>query len=450
MAVFRQAKFLGFWAGIVIALVYFHLHGFVFNFSDETFILFPAERVAAGNVLYRDIVVTYTPAAIWLVALADKLLGASVLIGRILMVLVSLITSVGIYGLVRWVSTRRLSPYLAVMFYLVWGPFQINWPAPGMFSLASGVWACLFLINRGYFWAGMLTFMSFLFKQNFGLAMILTSLFYFRGRLTREYVFGLLVPAVVFFGYMVLNHSWWPFVNIFDVYVFKKFFMEGYASTPIGNVLYFGPIIIIVWFLVTFRKQKSWWLLAVFVGMYYLFGIRPVADYVHLVPLIAISGILLAVVNFPITILMIIFGFYLSLFGNYYRWGPSLVSQNYYDSNQMTRIYTTDSLSRKRDEIIKAVITWSDDSDAIMVDDYAPWLYFYSGKTNATRFIFITPNSLTPEWEAEMERRLTQKRTPLVITKNEDKDFYLIPYISDYYHKVDVVEGYSFWRRNET
>lgn len=442
MANIWKTKFLGFWAIILVSLLYFHLHGFVYHFSDETFVLLPAAQVAGGGVIYRDIVVTYTPGAIWAVALVDRLFGVSVLSGRILMIFVSLAASVGIYKLITRISRKRFAPYLAVLAYLAWGPFQINWPAPGMFAVATGIWSCLFLIDRRLFWAGILTALTFLFKQNFGVAILITGLFFFRGKISWRYGLGVTVLLAVTAVCLILTGAWWPFIDVFDTYVINKFIFSGYASTPIRSIFYFGPVFVAIWFLWVCRQKSKWWFLAVFVGTFFLFGIRPVADYVHLAPLIALSGILLVVVSYPAVIILILSGLYLSLFGNYYRWGPPIVHQNYFDRNQKTMVFTTAQLAVDRDKIIRSVNLWAKGNEQIVVDDYAPWIYFFGGRNNATRFIFIAPGSLTPKWNKEIEDCLENKNVGLIITK-EDR------VANSKFHLVETVQGFRFWRRND-
>src|SRR3990167_8376883 len=68
-----------------------------FAYYDEGFILHAAQRVLQGEVPYRDFDLIYTPGSVYLTAAAFKLLGESILTGRILMLLVSWLTGYLVY-----------------------------------------------------------------------------------------------------------------------------------------------------------------------------------------------------------------------------------------------------------------------------------------------------------------------------------------------------------------
>lgn len=428
---------------LLACLIFVHLHGFVYHFSDETFVLYPAARVAAGAVLYRDTIVTYTPAAIWVVAVAFRSFGVSVLTGRLVMVVVSLLGAIGVFKL-----TGRLE---AVVVYLFWGPFQINFPAPGMFAIVSGVWTCLALQKRRYFWAGVLVILTFLFKQNFGLAIFITSCFYLWGKSYRGFFLGISCSVFSVAFYLLLTNSLGPFIGVFYTYTFQKYLVERVTDTPVRNFVYLWPAFVAVWYIYTKRTLRSDWFLGVFLLSFWLLGIRPVADYVHLVPIIALSGILVSALNRPVTLALAILGLYFVLFGNYYRWGPPIRQQNFFDSDPRALVYSTASLTGDKREIISAVRQTAGNRQEIYVNGYAPWIYFFSERGNATRFEYVTPNILTPAWSAEIARDLEAKKVPLVLTVvgSEQNDYYEMSYIRSHYYPISVVRGFRFWRRNE-
>src|SRR3990167_9778051 len=68
-----------------------------FAYYDEGFILHAAQRVIQGELPYRDFDLIYTPGTVFLTAAAFKIFGESILAGRILSLLVSLLAVYLVY-----------------------------------------------------------------------------------------------------------------------------------------------------------------------------------------------------------------------------------------------------------------------------------------------------------------------------------------------------------------
>src|SRR3989344_756811 len=156
----------------LLVLIFFFNRGFAYY--DEGFILHAAQRILQREIPYKDFDLIYTPGTIFLTAAAFKIFGESILTGRILALLLGLLTSCLVYQVCFRATKNNLGSFLAVLLYLAWGPAHINFPWPSMFALTAGLTVLSFLPN--YFMVGIMTAVVFLMKQNFGIAVFLTML----------------------------------------------------------------------------------------------------------------------------------------------------------------------------------------------------------------------------------------------------------------------------------
>jgi 4-amino-4-deoxy-L-arabinose transferase-like glycosyltransferase len=116
-----------------------------YNFSkvnwDEGIILFGAERILAGQVLYRDFFSFYTPGSYYLLALLFKLFGSSILVGRAALVVYGGLFTALLYVLARRVCSRGSALFAAYLLTITCVPYRFlvlhNWD--------STLWACLAL-----------------------------------------------------------------------------------------------------------------------------------------------------------------------------------------------------------------------------------------------------------------------------------------------------------------
>src|SRR3989338_8150205 len=99
--------------GILIIIILFFFFNRGFAYYDEGFILHAAQRVLQGEVPYRDFDLIYTPGSVYLTAAAFKLLGESILTGRILMLLVSWLTGYLVYLICVKATNNRMGAFLA-------------------------------------------------------------------------------------------------------------------------------------------------------------------------------------------------------------------------------------------------------------------------------------------------------------------------------------------------
>lgn len=144
------------------------------DFNDEGATLYIADRVAQGDLLYRDAWWLWTPGVYYLLALSFKILGTSIWTGRVVTALFGALTSVVIYRLASFMVSRPLSLLPSALF-AVWGlPFHFqpyhSWFAL-FFSLASVLAACYYIESKStriLIVTGALCGLTAFFKINYG------------------------------------------------------------------------------------------------------------------------------------------------------------------------------------------------------------------------------------------------------------------------------------------
>ena len=295
-----------------IILFSFFVLSFFFNrgfaYYDEGFILHAAQRVIQGELPYRDFDLIYTPGTVFLTAAAFKIFGESILAGRVLALLVSLLTGYLVFKICYRTTKNNFVSFLALLIYLVWGPTHINFPWPSMFALTAGLATLLAWPN--FLVVGLMTLITLILKQNFGIAVFLTviiqmSLMGQIGKIRQfrnfsKFIFGFSVGTLVFLIYLLSTGSLEGFLNNFYFYTVKRFLLEGVASTsfPTGlkGIFYLLPVTISVAAIFLLRKKPKMLIFPLFTLLFYLFGIRPTSDYPHLSVLMAITGIPLALI----------------------------------------------------------------------------------------------------------------------------------------------------------
>src|SRR3990172_6805151 len=120
-----------------LVLIFFFNRGFAYY--DEGFILHAAQRILQGELPYKDFDLIYTPGTVFLTAASFKVFGESILTGRILALLVSLLAGCLVFQVCHRATKNSLGAFLAVFVYLAWGATHINFPWPTMLALTTGL-----------------------------------------------------------------------------------------------------------------------------------------------------------------------------------------------------------------------------------------------------------------------------------------------------------------------
>src|SRR5438093_3699361 len=141
---------------------------------DEGIILQGAQRILAGEVLYRDFFSFFTPGSYYFLALIFKIFGSSIIVARTTLVIIGAVASSITYLLSRRVCSRQTALLTAAIVTVTTLPYRFlvlhNWD--------STLWACLAVYcavrlvetssRACAFAAGSIIAVTFLFEQSKG------------------------------------------------------------------------------------------------------------------------------------------------------------------------------------------------------------------------------------------------------------------------------------------
>lgn len=432
-------------------MAYFFNRGF--NYYDEGHILHLAQRILQGDIPYRDFHFIYTPGTLYITVLAFKIGGVSILSGRIVLLLTAITTAVVLYAVVKKYTAQWIPSVLAVLMYLAWAPTHINFPWPVNFViLTSLVYILSMMIYREtgkiafLLLAGSMIFATFFFKHNFGLGLLVVNGLYIATNSKRRIVSiataaGLAVPTLIYLLYLHLTNSLIPFISDMYYYTYLKIIHEGMLKTPfiygsgtaafIKTAFFLSPALItIVTGYILFSRRilrlPQIYLIS-FPLLFYVLGIRPTTDFIHVCPLLAISGLPLALLflvkNKYVALLaactavvLITGGIYTALFRGYYRWETPLIRQTTFIDNPTVKIY----VDHKYADIIGKLDSYFAQAKqkqfSMLVYEYAPMFYVVTGATNPTKYDLLPSSALSPYVEYEVLRQLSEHDTDFVLT----------------------------------
>jgi 4-amino-4-deoxy-L-arabinose transferase-like glycosyltransferase len=463
---------------LFIAFLFFYTRGFIPH--DEGYVLSPAQRIAQGDIPYLDFHYTYTPGAAYVIAFGYRLFGVSIIASRYITMLFALATVYILILTAGHLSRNHYAYILPVFLYAAWGPMHINFAWPVIYACFSGLWTCLILLKSKenkllFFLAGVTTGLTLLFKQNFGVALILNNIIFFyvnnraqKNKLILIYIAGICVLPVILGIYFLVHHALIPFFNDMYFFMIAEILFKGQSATPfiypdvwykqiLRTGFYLFPLAVSLWAIfITVKKNRKILFLASYTGLYYIFSIRPTTDFTHLAPLIAISGIpLLLVIKYVsgkaskavciiIFVFYILLGGYNALFGNYYRWNPPIIDQHYYTNNPRLGILTDKASHGAILNIDNYLDTHKTKNNYMFIDLYAPSYYILTGKKNPTKFIFFEYPILSVQNEEEIIQDLKEKEVPLVfadLSLKTDSSI-LAKFIKSHYHAGYRADGY--------
>jgi 4-amino-4-deoxy-L-arabinose transferase-like glycosyltransferase len=193
---------------------------------DEGIILQGAQRILAGQVLYRDFFSFYTPGSYYALALVFRIFGSSLAIARTALALTGAILSVVSYLLARRVCSRLVALTLAALGTLTTLPYRFlvlhNWDST-LFAGLALYCAVRLLEMPGRKWAfalGSFVALTVLFEQSkgaglcLGLSVGFLAIFLLQGRRSLfswahvlAIIFGLAWPFVITFTYFASQQA---------------------------------------------------------------------------------------------------------------------------------------------------------------------------------------------------------------------------------------------------
>lgn len=467
-------------------LIYFHFRGLIVH--DEGYVLNSADKLLRGLIPYKDFHYSYTPLSIFLTTASFILFGSSIFSSRILMLLLSLISCLLIYYIVKMSAKKDLYAFLAVIAYIAWGPNHINFAWPVMFVLPLtllSIYLTLLYSRTKHsflpFTIGLVLFGAFLAKQNFGiifLPIFVHFLTFYKNQFQKilQLVYGYVWGVILFIIYLLATQSFEGFLSDFYAFTIKKVIINQdittsilFIDTPIQTLFRAGiyfvlPVISVLSIcILIYRKKYQLIFIPTITFIYFVVGMRPTSDYVHLVPLLSLVGLPSAILvnKLPlpfvkaamyITLVVIITaGFQTSLFKGYYRWDIPLSENNSYLKGK-AGIYTNSKFFSEYNEIKSEVDNYSFDGDYIYFDTYSPLLYFLLDRPQPNPYDFpgfISDNeyqelSVYSLVAKDVKVVFLTERTPNTQVRNYvDKKYKYIKKIGDYYLyvKLDMTDS---------
>ena len=453
------------------------------NYTDEGYILHAAQRVHNGEIPYKDFNFIYTPGSIFVISAGFSLLDESILTGRLIVVVVAVITSLLIYILARSFTKNIFSQFLPVLLYLSWTPIHINFPLPINFCILTGLLS-LYLFTKiieknkplHFFLLGLTISCTFLFKQNFGVALIFvfTMLFIVFKKFSRKhisyYVLGLILGFANFLLYLLLTNSLVQFIN-YSFFSFQEYFPRHTVVAPsiydssnffwsiLKIFIYLSPLIIsllgVIFALDRKNKILSFAISSVVIS-YFLVGIYPSTDYVHISPLLGLLGLPLITLiqvkkfkifafSYMIFLFFTIVGFYTAYYKGFYRWEAPIKDQKYYLDTPRIMVWSD---NKDLPMLVKYIQSNSSLQDYIYFYFYEPMIYFISDRKNPIIYLdpFIPDEKQQQDYISSIEKR----KTKLVISNIPENlwgESSLSKYILDNYEISATIAGQMIWKR---
>lgn len=463
-------------------------------FPDEGYILNTGQRIYDGQVIYKDFDFVYTPITGFATAFSFWVFGNSIFAERTISLFLALLTG---FFLLRLGKRLTPNPYFALiplLIYSTWGPSHINFIWPGMWAINFAIIGFCLLYealqrknNTYFFYSGFLLGLVILTKQNFAAAVLLAVIILFllirpiRNRIAQTYLWlGILSPIAVFLIYTLVTGSTWHFLQNSYVHVIQLVLLEGSIDTPLfvgSNVFiargkflfYFSPLLLsLIAMYIVWKKDKTKLILLFFVAIFFLFGFRPVTDYVHLAPLLSLTGIPLLVLISAITtikrfknlhkkipfilfalyaLLFALIGIWSALFFGYYRWSPPLTTQNTYIDHPRVGIWIDQNTKNQIETINSLLNEYSKPKEEVFLNYYAPMVYFLADRRNPTRYDYT---GLPDEYQKQVVQTLEQKKIKTVVTfyLNKNDKTIIGEYIKNNYIFTKKSGEYEVWLRN--
>ena len=207
------------------------------NYFDEGYIVEGARRVMNGELPYRDFHFVYAPATIYYLSFFFRIFGQSLIVERIASSLLSIV-GITFLGLsVRKITKNILLTFLSMALYVIWGPAHINflWPVICVLSLVF-IYFYL-LLSSHLFFSGAVMGMLLLTKQNFGIALLISLMFYLVfAHYSKKQVLGIglgfLSIVTIFILHLLITRSFIPFLSDMNTYTIQEILVRKSFSSP--------------------------------------------------------------------------------------------------------------------------------------------------------------------------------------------------------------------------
>jgi hypothetical protein len=454
---------------------------------DEGYILWSSEKLLNGLLPYRDFHFVYTPLSLFLTSLTFAILKPSILSSRLLMVIINLVTSWLIFKTVFLSTKNKIYATLALLIFVAWGPTHINFSWPVMYAIFTGTATCYLLMKfietrreMYLFAAGIMTFTVFLSKQNFGVVMLFPLISFFIIKHARNlkfvlsFIYGYSWAFIFFVIYLLQTDSVGSFINDFYVFTIQRIVINSglttsfiYHDSVLNMVLrtgiYLVPIVLSLssFVLLFIRRRFHLLFIPVFVSSFYIVGIRPTTDYIHLAPLMSLIGLPLAlyfryniqttvrIILFVFSFTFILLGFQTALFKGYYRWDSPLIEHNVFFKDPKVNIFLNEKFADEFKQLIEITNKNSREGDYILVDTYNPMIYFIIRRAEPTKHNFLSTGVSPAVYYNEVKGNLIAKKVKVIFMGNNALNALPIKnYIIKNYHFEKTIQDFDVYVRN--
>lgn len=477
---YERIFFVLFCVFVVVYLFFVHVRGFTSH--DEGWVINSAKRVLDGELPYKDFQFLYTPGTIFVTSLFLLIFGESILSERIAALLISFCCSILVYKVTKSVSKNTLFSSASVLCFVLFGSTIVNFVWPIMPSLLLGLLNTYLLLKlstekheRLAFFVGITAALVFFFKQNFALAIVIYNVFCFitlSNLRSKAYLFkylkGYLAGCILILMYFVLTQSLFVFISETYYLLFQKIFLDGMLSSRfiapdvwykqvIKGLFYLLPLIISLYSVfVCYKRRSNFIILPIFTSFYYLLSIRPTTDYIHLAPLLSLSGLSLApLFTFKQTkklaafslFFLILIGIYSFFKQGYYKWEAPILSQNIYMSLPRTKIF----VDSKNDYQIKQLqkVFENSHSSYVFIHHFAPMYYFIFDKKNPTYYDCFQIPLMTKKAQEDVIDDINKKSVKLILTDTNligDSTIFA-NYVKASFNQKYKTQDYYIWER---
>jgi hypothetical protein len=238
-------------------------------------------------------------------------------------------------------------------------------------------------------------------------------------------------------------------------------FIFGNSIYAVGKSLfYLLPLIVSVWVsIICVKQQKQLLFLPIFVGIFYVLGIRPTTDFIHLTPLLSLLGVaflpiyssqkkgIIKHIAFVCSIILIFIGIYAAYFSGFYKWEPERKNDIYFSPLPKTAIFLDDYHKNELESLQKEIQKRTKKSEYIYVYGYIPLLYFITDRQNPTPYDLIEPTEFYNKVEKDVIRKLQKNHVRVVLTTGKLGETNVGEYIQKEYTISSKINGFFLWEK---
>lgn len=270
-----------------------------FLYVDDGNYSFSAWRVLNGEIPYRDFMIIYGPAQVYVVAFFYRWFGLYLMTERIWScVMVSVLSAVLFLTLRR--ASSGLGALLGWVFFVLWLGHIGHWEGalPATLCFATlGVYCATGpskdTLSRRLFAGGCLTALAGLFRQDVGVYLFLTIIVtrLFKRQRCGAFIVGIAaicVPAAIYFFVYAGPQKLWEYLVYYPVCVYGHYSKLNYPVFPLtlpvcwDAIYYFSPLFIVAGFgLTLIRRLRGDAALYSLLGIFNLNGLCRRPDPIH-------------------------------------------------------------------------------------------------------------------------------------------------------------------------